>query len=74
MGDSDGFRVYAQGDPGNGMGGFDIADDRDQAFAFDYGWCRAMGFQSPARLRYYAKLFTARFGYLGRLSQSSCSG
>jgi hypothetical protein len=36
MSDSDGFRVYAQGDPGNGMGGFDIADDRDQAFAFDY--------------------------------------
>jgi hypothetical protein len=28
--------VYAEGSPGNGIGGYDLADDRDQAFAFDY--------------------------------------
>jgi len=28
--------VYAQGDPGTGIGGYDLKDNRDQAFAFDY--------------------------------------
>jgi hypothetical protein len=28
--------VYQQGDPGNGIGGYDLRDLRDQAFAFDY--------------------------------------
>ncbi len=32
-----GFRaVYAQGDPGNGIGGYDLRSPADQAFAFDY--------------------------------------
>jgi hypothetical protein len=29
-------RVYAQGDPGNGIGGYDLKSTADQAFAFDY--------------------------------------
>jgi hypothetical protein len=29
--------VYHQGDPGSGIGGFDLGDWRDQVFAFDYG-------------------------------------
>jgi hypothetical protein len=28
--------VYAQGDPGNGIGGYDLKNAADQAFAFDY--------------------------------------
>src|SRR5215472_15647761 len=28
--------VYAQGDPGNGIGGYDLRSTADQAFAFDY--------------------------------------
>jgi len=28
--------VYHQGDPGSGIGGFDLGDWRDQVFAFDY--------------------------------------
>jgi len=28
--------VYAQGDPGNGIGGYDLKSPNDQAFAFDY--------------------------------------
>src|SRR5258708_26279652 len=28
--------VYAQGDPGNGIGGYDLRPAADQAFAFDY--------------------------------------
>ena len=28
--------VFAQGDPGQGIGGYNLDDDRDQAFAFDY--------------------------------------
>jgi len=28
--------VYAQGDPGSGIGGYNLADSSDQAFAFDY--------------------------------------
>src|SRR5689334_11082983 len=28
--------VYAQGDPGSGIGGYDLASPADQAFAFDY--------------------------------------
>ena len=28
--------VYQQGDPGNGIGGYDLKSDRDRAFAFDY--------------------------------------
>ncbi|APR81092.1 Transmembrane component BioN of energizing module of biotin ECF transporter [Minicystis rosea] len=28
--------VYAQGDPGSGIGGFDLRSPADQAFAFDY--------------------------------------
>src|SRR5712692_4975205 len=28
--------VYAQGFPGNGIGGYDLADPRDRVFAFDY--------------------------------------
>ena len=28
--------VYAEGSPGNGIGGYDLADDRDRAFPFDY--------------------------------------
>ncbi|MGH7512472.1 MAG: hypothetical protein ACREOQ_06055, partial [Gemmatimonadales bacterium] len=28
--------VYAQGDPGNGIGGYDLASPADRAFAFDY--------------------------------------
>jgi hypothetical protein len=28
--------VYAQGDPGNGIGGYDLKSGADQAFAFDY--------------------------------------
>ena len=28
--------VYQQGDPGNGIGGFDLASNVDSAFAFDY--------------------------------------
>ncbi|KAF2254664.1 putative M10A family peptidase [Trematosphaeria pertusa] len=28
--------VYAQGDPGSGIGGFDLKSPADQAFAFDY--------------------------------------
>jgi hypothetical protein len=28
--------VYAQGSPGNGIGGYDLADPADQSFAFDY--------------------------------------
>jgi hypothetical protein len=28
--------VYAQGDPGNGIGGYDLKSTADQAFAFDY--------------------------------------
>lgn len=28
--------VYAQGDPGNGIGGFDLKSKADRAFAFDY--------------------------------------
>jgi subtilisin family serine protease len=32
-----GFRpVYQQGDPGNGIGGYDLKSAADQAFAFDY--------------------------------------
>src|SRR5215472_11929745 len=29
--------VYHQGDPGSGIGGFDLSDNRDRLFAFDYG-------------------------------------
>jgi hypothetical protein len=29
-------RVYAQGDPGNGIGGYDLKSPTDRAFAFDY--------------------------------------
>ncbi len=29
--------VYHQGDPGNGIGGYDLKSKADQAFAFDYG-------------------------------------
>jgi hypothetical protein len=28
--------VYAQGDPGNGIGGYDLKSAADRAFAFDY--------------------------------------
>jgi hypothetical protein len=28
--------VFAVGSPGNGIGGYDLADNRDRAFAFDY--------------------------------------
>jgi hypothetical protein len=28
--------VYQQGDPGNGIGGYDLKSPADQAFAFDY--------------------------------------
>jgi hypothetical protein len=28
--------VYAQGDPGIGIGGFDLKSSADRAFAFDY--------------------------------------
>ncbi|WP_330358345.1 S8 family peptidase [Streptomyces chartreusis] len=28
--------VYSEGSPGRGIGGYDLADGRDQAFAFDY--------------------------------------
>lgn len=28
--------VYAKGDPGNGIGGYDLKSDRDVGFAFDY--------------------------------------
>jgi hypothetical protein len=28
--------VYAQGDPGNGIGGYDLKNEADRAFAFDY--------------------------------------
>ncbi|WP_158751371.1 S8 family peptidase [Streptomyces bicolor] len=28
--------VYAEGSPGRGIGGYDLADSRDQVFAFDY--------------------------------------
>ena len=28
--------VYRQGDPGNGIGGFDLKSAADRAFAFDY--------------------------------------
>jgi hypothetical protein len=28
--------VYSQGDPGNGIGGYDLASPADRAFAFDY--------------------------------------
>src|SRR5438128_890426 len=28
--------VYAQGDPGNGIGGYDLGSGTDRAFAFDY--------------------------------------
>jgi hypothetical protein len=28
--------VYAQGDPGGGIGGYDLKSGADQAFAFDY--------------------------------------
>src|SRR5215472_13805075 len=28
--------VYHQGDPGSGIGGFDLGDNRDRVFAFDY--------------------------------------
>ena len=28
--------VYSQGDPGNGIGGYDLASPNDRAFAFDY--------------------------------------
>lgn len=28
--------VYAQGDPGGGIGGYDLKSAADQAFAFDY--------------------------------------
>jgi hypothetical protein len=30
------FRMYAQGSPGNGIGGYDLADPADRVFAFDY--------------------------------------
>ncbi len=30
------LRSYAQGDPGNGIGGYDLASPGDRAFAFDY--------------------------------------
>ncbi|PSB40551.1 hypothetical protein C7B80_33180 [Cyanosarcina cf. burmensis CCALA 770] len=29
-------QVYAQGDPGNGIGGYDLKSSADRAFAFDY--------------------------------------
>jgi hypothetical protein len=28
--------VYAEGSPGHGIGGYDLADPADRAFAFDY--------------------------------------
>jgi hypothetical protein len=28
--------VYQEGDPGNGIGGYDLKSSTDQAFAFDY--------------------------------------
>ncbi|WP_157634328.1 hypothetical protein, partial [Burkholderia ubonensis] len=28
--------VFAQGDPGNGIGGYDLKSPADHAFAFDY--------------------------------------
>jgi hypothetical protein len=31
--------VYHQGDPGNGIGGYDLKSPADRAFAFDYGVC-----------------------------------
>lgn len=30
------FAVYAQGDPGSGIGGYDLKSSADIAFAFDY--------------------------------------
>ncbi|MCL6752754.1 hypothetical protein KBT16_17960, partial [Nostoc sp. CCCryo 231-06] len=30
------YAVYAQGDPGNGIGGYDLKSSADRAFAFDY--------------------------------------
>ncbi len=36
--------VYAQGDPGRGIGGFDLADIVDRAFAFDYDGIRNLNY------------------------------
>jgi len=34
--------VYAQGDPGHGIGGYDLASPADRAFAFDYDGSRKL--------------------------------
>jgi hypothetical protein len=43
--------VYAQGDPGNGIGGYDLRSPADHAFAFDYGLAGHFG----ARLERFAR-------------------
>jgi hypothetical protein len=30
--------VYSEGDPGNGIGGFDLRSNTDRAFAFDFDY------------------------------------
>lgn len=42
--------VYAQGDPGNGIGGYDLKSTGDEGFAFDYnstGSANHLGFYRP---------------------------
>src|SRR3989442_344419 len=43
--------VYAQGEPGNGIGGYDLKSAADRAFAFDYDG--SVNFNHPATSEIY---------------------